>query len=512
MGRGGLCDRSGFFQHLQLKKDNMRLRWLIAALLMFLTAMAQAQPQGPDTLWTRSYYLQGIQIQSDLLPTNDGGYLAAGISDPSGNYHEHGILVRLNAVGDTLWTRTYGDSTHRSWFWRMKPVPEGGFVVVGSRIGDVSSQSEACLVRLTDDGQTIWEKSYPDTNLTEAIDVCVTLDGGFILCGYYHNPNLHEQTYLIKTNALGDILWTRFYPQPISTMITTHGFGIAQRVDGGYIITSDFRGYYPEITGTYVTYTNSSGDTLWTRIISEHHERLGEVFPQANGHFMLSGGGWVTGSQTRQFCMIEMDETGSIQNSHITTGWDDWGVIRTADSGFVAAFTVYMPETHSYSASLVRMNDHADTLWTRSYYNYPTSGIAMSLGQATDRGYLLNIQLYGISNPNSIWIRTLPDPAQSITPPFQSVLAFELTQNYPNPFNATTTISYALSKPVYVDLNIYDVTGRLVRRLAGGHTGPPLQAGEHSVVFDGSELASGINFVRMDAAGISQTRKMVLLK
>jgi hypothetical protein len=480
---------------------------------VLLPMLVLAQPHGPDTLWTRSHYLQGIQIQSDLLPTNDGGYLAAGISDPSGNFNQRGFLVRLNAVGDTLWTRTYGDSTHRSWFWSMKPVPEGGFVAVGSRIGDVNSQSEAYLVRLSDDGQTLWERSYSDTNSTSANDICTTLDGGFILCGYYHNPNLHEQTYLIKTNASGDILWTRFYPQPISTMITTHGFGIAQRDDGGYIITSDFRGYYPEITGTYVTYTNSSADTFWTRIISEHHESLGDIFLKANGHFMLAGGGWITGSRIPTLCMIEFDESGIIHNSRFTEGWRKWKTIRMADSGFVAAYTEYMPETNSFSVCLVRMNEFADTLWTRPYFTNPTSGFAISLGQATDRGYLMNVMLYdGASNPNAIWIRTRPETSENINSSAELPKIFTLFQNIPNPFNPTTTISFSLTKTAHVELNVYDVTGRLVRVLAGGHMGSPLPAGAHSFVFDGSDLPSGIYFARMDAGGEVRTKKMVLLK
>jgi hypothetical protein len=93
-----------------------------------------------------------------------------------------------------------------------------------------------------------------------------------------------------------------------------------------------------------------------------------------------------------------------------------------------------------------------------------------------------------------------------ILPPSSFILSC-----FPNPFNATTTISFTLPRTGTVDLNVYDVTGRLVRNLAGG-CNPPLQAGEHQIEFDGSDLPSGIYFVRMEAGGISQTRKIVLLK
>jgi hypothetical protein len=103
------------------------------------------------------------------------------------------------------------------------------------------------------------------------------------------------------------------------------------------------------------------------------------------------------------------------------------------------------------------------------------------------------------------------DSSDDVDPFIPHPLSFSLLC-YPNPFNPSTRISFTLPKAGYVDLNVYDVTGRLVRRLAGGHIGPPLQAGEHEVVFDASDLPSGIYFARLQAGEVSQTRKMVLLK
>jgi hypothetical protein len=90
-------------------------------------------------------------------------------------------------------------------------------------------------------------------------------------------------------------------------------------------------------------------------------------------------------------------------------------------------------------------------------------------------------------------------------------LSFSLSC-YPNPFNATTTISFTLAKTGSVDLKVYDVTGRLVSRLAGEHMGPPLQAGTHNISFDGGDLPSGIYFVRLQSGTVSQTQKICLLR
>jgi len=83
-----------------------------------------------------------------------------------------------------------------------------------------------------------------------------------------------------------------------------------------------------------------------------------------------------------------------------------------------------------------------------------------------------------------------------------------LLQNYPNPFNATTTISFALSEPQFVTLKIYDLLGREIQTLVDEQR----QGGMHTVIFNASELSSGIYFYRIQVDNYSESRRMVLLK
>jgi hypothetical protein len=85
---------------------------------------------------------------------------------------------------------------------------------------------------------------------------------------------------------------------------------------------------------------------------------------------------------------------------------------------------------------------------------------------------------------------------------------FALYQNYPNPFNPTTEISFALPNAANVKLEIFNIMGQRVATLIDQR----LQAGNHSVVWDGSQVASGIYFYRLDAGDYVESRKMVLLK
>jgi hypothetical protein len=83
-----------------------------------------------------------------------------------------------------------------------------------------------------------------------------------------------------------------------------------------------------------------------------------------------------------------------------------------------------------------------------------------------------------------------------------------LGANYPNPFNPTTTIQFGLKNAGMVKIRIYDVLGREIATLVNEQ----LPAGMHQVVWNGSMQSSGIYFVRMEATGFVETRKLFLLK
>lgn len=87
-------------------------------------------------------------------------------------------------------------------------------------------------------------------------------------------------------------------------------------------------------------------------------------------------------------------------------------------------------------------------------------------------------------------------------------VGINLSQNYPNPFNPETVIEYSLNKPAFVKLSIYDLQGRRVASLV--ETSNP--TGIHRVVWNASEYSSGIYFYRLEAGGVTLTRKLTLIK
>jgi len=88
-------------------------------------------------------------------------------------------------------------------------------------------------------------------------------------------------------------------------------------------------------------------------------------------------------------------------------------------------------------------------------------------------------------------------------------LTYKLSQNYPNPFNPITKIKFEIPKTQLVNIVIYDILGREVKRLVNNEI---KQAGRYVVEFDGTNYASGVYFYRIEAGTFVQSKKMVLIK
>lgn len=83
-----------------------------------------------------------------------------------------------------------------------------------------------------------------------------------------------------------------------------------------------------------------------------------------------------------------------------------------------------------------------------------------------------------------------------------------LGQNYPNPFNPATSISFSLPAKSNVQLKVYNLLGNEIAVLCNGQK----EAGDYTIKFDASKLASGMYIYKLTAGNFVQTRKMMLLK
>jgi hypothetical protein len=209
-----------------------------------------------DTLWTRNYGGTGDDEGVSVRQTQDGGYIVAGGYNYSGGAQV--CLIKTNALGDTLWTRTYGGAGN-DWGEVVQQTQDGGYILVGFTTS-FGSGEQVYLIKTNAGGDTLWTRTYGETGDDEGWFVQQTQDTGYIVAGIYDNLGTNPQVYLIKTNAGGDTLWTRTY----GWSGQNYGGAVQQTSDGGYIVAG-YTNSFGKGDQVYLIKTNASGDTLWTR-------------------------------------------------------------------------------------------------------------------------------------------------------------------------------------------------------------------------------------------------------
>jgi hypothetical protein len=111
---------------------------------------------------------------------------------------------------------------------------------------------------------------------------------------------------------------------------------------------------------------------------------------------------------------------------------------------------------------------------------------------------------------SAAWLYTLLKPSTIASTELQKIVptSIRMENNYPNPFNPSTTIRYQVPAMMNVLIKVYNVLGQEVATLVN----EVKDAGEYSIVFDASKLASGLYLYQLKAESYLQTNKMLLLK
>ncbi len=90
----------------------------------------------------------------------------------------------------------------------------------------------------------------------------------------------------------------------------------------------------------------------------------------------------------------------------------------------------------------------------------------------------------------------------------QTVSQFAILDNYPNPFNPSTTISYQLNQNGQININIFDLNGKLIDELVNDYK----EMGNYSINWNASNLANGVYIVKLQSNKFTEMRKITLLK
>lgn len=117
--------------------------------------------------------------------------------------------------------------------------------------------------------------------------------------------------------------------------------------------------------------------------------------------------------------------------------------------------------------------------------------------------------LSGLASGRYVLLATFPGGTMSAEEHFYiPPLEYKIFQNYPNPFNPTTTIEYELDCPSHVRLSIFNSLGQEIEILVEEFQ----TSGSHQVIWNAGDAPSGVYYYHLVGEGISEVRKMTLLK
>ncbi len=152
-----------------------------------------------NTLWTKTY--ENARSAKCIRPTLDGNYYVVATNQPLGDPRQI-IALKINEDGDTLWSKTYSSSESYIASYGI-PSNDGGFIIAGFIQNNTTPGSDILLIKTNCDGDVLWIKKYDNAAFEYGTCVKQTNDNGYIITGYGQHNTSGYFIKLIKTDSLG---------------------------------------------------------------------------------------------------------------------------------------------------------------------------------------------------------------------------------------------------------------------------------------------------------------------
>ncbi len=184
-----------------------------------------------DVMWTRTYGGDPTEWATAVHVTSDGGYILAGFTGYIPNWDVY--LLRTDKDGNALWAKVYG-GPYDDVAMSVQQTPDDGYVVAGWTGSFGAGSMDVWLLRTDANGDTLWTKTYGGINEDKGRSIQQVSGGGYIIAGSTLSSGAGEgDVYLLKTDADGDTLWSKTY----GGIELERGASVQETYDGAYVIT-----------------------------------------------------------------------------------------------------------------------------------------------------------------------------------------------------------------------------------------------------------------------------------
>ncbi len=313
-----------------------------------------------DIEWEKSIGTIDNDYSLSIEQTSDGGYIVVGLTGtPITGSNSLFYVVKLFSNGNIQWQNTFGGSNF-DFARRVKETNDGGFIIAGtvfSNDGDVSVQygnGDFWIIKISNIGDLIWEKSYGGSAFDELSDIQLTNDGGYIIVGTtasvdgdVTNNNGSFDVWVIKVSSEGALLWEKTY----GGSGVDNAQSVKQNIDGTFIVvahTNSNDGDVSEPIGAsdfWVIKLNENGNLIWEKTYGGTQTDAARYVQLTNDGnivvvgFTKSNDVDVTNNQgDKDVWIIKIDQNGELIWEKTIGGSDEdegWNVQETNDGGLV---------------------------------------------------------------------------------------------------------------------------------------------------------------------------------
>jgi hypothetical protein len=438
-----------------------------------LDLFAQRIDSSGTALWTPNAIPicteSGDQWRQDITSDFSGGAIIAW-EDRRRDFDSADVYTqRVDAYGNVLWTVGGVFAGTATVFCDPKICPDGAGGAIITWMNEPTGEADVYGQRVNPDGSMAWG--------ADGIPVCdapghqhfqcVVADGEGGACVAWEDWADSVGIYAQRIDHAGTRLWV-----PRGVPVCT-----AAGTERDARITSDARGGAIVVWSDHRTGSSTSSDIYAQRVDAE-----GDVAWETNG-VLVSGA------------------TGFQSYPEITANGAGGGIIAWRDS-----------RDSNYDIYAQQMDSSGTAVWTADGIALCTLTSAQTSPRLAPSGPGVAIVAWtdGRNGSNDIYAQITQDWSGAASgPPAAAADA----RPHPNPFRISTRIALDPRKCSNLSVGVYDTSGRLVRMLAGGSH----DSGARAVVWDGRDgagrqVASGIYFVRVEAANFRQVSKVVLMR
>ncbi|MFV1976405.1 MAG: T9SS type A sorting domain-containing protein, partial [Candidatus Scalindua sp.] len=220
--------------------------------------------------WEKTFDGLLFDFGYDVQQTADGGYIVTGYTQElTGFYNVY--LIKTDANGDSTWTKSYGGSAF-DYGLSVDQTSDGGYIITGNTNSFGAGAEDVYLIKTDANGDTLWTKTFGGPFSDVGYSVQQTTDGGYIVGGLTGSFSSGDyDVYLIKTDAGGNETWSKTF----GGTGNEQSYTVQQTSDNGYILSGQAGSFGVGDADAYLIKTNASGVT---DVHFEYNSQIPEVF------------------------------------------------------------------------------------------------------------------------------------------------------------------------------------------------------------------------------------------